>query len=396
MKLQLITQLLPRKEISHAYSLRQSDKICKDLKSISLGKILSDVYLEHISAIVHSVFMMGYKGKIAHTSLFSEKHRTTVSHFLNDGKWESIRLEKPLKKQVVDRIYGESRKSGCPVFCIVDDTITSHTKPSSQAKRPIEAAYFHQSHLKKRQNYGHQAVGIMLACNNVILNYAIVLYDKADSKIEIVQNMIKELPKPPYKGYFLCDSWYASNRLMNDFEQKGFYTVGALRTNRIIYPNQVRRQAKQFAPSICKDDPNINLVAVGNRKYYMYRYQGRMNEHDDAVVLRSYPEGAFGQVDALRVFISTQTDLTVQEIMNIYDIRWKIEVFFRSCKQKLAFDKCQLRKKQSIKRLWLILSMIHYLCCTVSEQIHSFDTGFNYFRNCVLQAVLDERRYSIA
>lgn len=76
-----------------------------------------------------------------------------------------------------------------------------------------------------------------------------------------------------------------------------------------------------------------------------------MNEHDEAFVLLSYPERAFGRSEALRVFISTQTDLTVQEIMNIYAIRWGIEVFFRNCKQKLAFDKCQLRKKQGIKRL---------------------------------------------
>lgn len=381
--------------MSHAYSLRQSEEICKALKSISLGKILSDVYLEHISAIVHSVFMLGYKGKIVHTSLFSEKHRTTVSHFLNNGKWDSLRLEKALKKEIIDRIYGESRKSGAPVFCIVDDTIASHTKPSSQAKHPIEAAYFHQSHLKKRQDYGHQAVGIMLACNRIVLNYAIALYDKADSKIEIVRNIIKDLSRPPHKGYFLCDSWYASNQLMDAFEQKGFHTIGALRTNRIIYPNQVRQQAKQFAPNICRGDPNINLVTVGNRKYCVYRYQGKMNEHDEAVVLLSYPEGAFGKADALRVFISTQTDLTVQEIMDIYSIRWKIEVFFRSCKQKLAFDKCQLRKKQGIKRMWLILSMIHYLCCTVLGQIHSFDTGFNYFRNCVLHSVLNEKRYPL-
>lgn len=89
-----------------------------------------------------------------------------------------------------------------------------------------------------------------------------MLYDKADSKIEIVQNIIKELPKSLYKGYFLCDSWYASNRLMSDFEQKDLYMIGALRTNRIIYPNQVRQQAKQFASSIRKDNPNINLVPL--------------------------------------------------------------------------------------------------------------------------------------
>ena len=334
--------------------------------------------------------MLGFNGKIVNTEFFSEKHRTSVAHFLNNGKWNSLQLEKVLKREVVDRIYNESQKSGKPIFCIVDDTIASHTKPSLQAKHPIDAAYFHQSHLKKCQDYGHQAVGIMLSCNSIVLNYAIVLYDKSHSKIEIVQNIIRELPNPPYGGYFLCDSWYASNQLIDSFARKGFYTVCALRTNRIIYPDQTRQQAKQFAPSICKDDPDISLVTVGSRKYYVYRYQGEMNEREDAVVLLSYPEKAFGESGALRVFMSTQTNLMAQEILDIYVIRWNVEVFFRNCKQKLAFDQCQLRKKQGISRMWLILSFSHYLCCTVSENGNSFDEGFNYFRNCVLQAVFGQ------
>lgn len=66
---------------------------------------------------------------------------------------------------------------------------------------------------------------------------------------------------------------------MDAFAQKGFQTIGALRTNRIIYPNQVKQQAKQFAPDICKNNPNVSLVTVGKRRYYVYRYQGKMNGH---------------------------------------------------------------------------------------------------------------------
>ena len=195
---------------------------------------------------------------------------------------------------------------------------------------PIEAAYHHRSHLKKQQDYGHQAVGVMLSCNELSLNYVIVLYDKSHLKIEIVQDIIQELPRPPHTAYFLCDSWYASNKLMDAFAQKGFQTIGALRTNRIIYPNQVKQQAKQFAPDICKNNPNVSLVTVGKRRYYVYRYQGKMNGHKDAVVLLSYPEKFFGEAKALRVFISTHTELAAQEILNIYAKRWNIEVFFRS------------------------------------------------------------------
>ena len=42
----------------------------------------------------------------------------------------------------------------------MDDTIASKTKPLSRALHPIEDAYFHQSHLKKKQDYGQQAVDI--------------------------------------------------------------------------------------------------------------------------------------------------------------------------------------------------------------------------------------------
>ena len=119
---------------------------------------------------------------------------------------------------------------------------------------------------------------------------------------------------------------------------------GALRTNRIIYPNQIRQQAKAFAPAIRKDDPNVSFVTVGNRRFYAYRYEGKVSDCEKAVVLLCYSEKSLGNPDALRVFISTQTNLSTQEILEMYAKRWSIEVFFRNCKQKLAFDKCQLRE----------------------------------------------------
>ena len=83
----------------------------------------------------------------------------------------------------------------------VDDTIASKTKPSSQALHPIEEAYFHQSHLKGKQDYGHQAVAVMLSCNGIVLNYAFVLYNKSISKIDIVQNIAEKLPESPVMSY---------------------------------------------------------------------------------------------------------------------------------------------------------------------------------------------------
>ena len=204
-------------------------------------------------AIILSVFLRGYRGKTVDFQKVSHCHRTTTAYFLNHGKWDDSALQDILKARVIHTIYQEAYRSGKPIFCIVDDTIASHTKPSSQALHPIEAAYFHQSHLKRHQDYGHQVVSVMLSCNGIILNYAVILYDRSKSKIQIVQEIAQELPVAPVVSYFLCDSWYTSVKVMDSFIQKGFYTIGALKTNRIIYPFGIRQKSQRFCPSFTKN-----------------------------------------------------------------------------------------------------------------------------------------------
>ncbi|WP_373245864.1 hypothetical protein [Lacrimispora indolis] len=124
-------------------------------------------------SILISIFLSGYHGKTTDFAKNSFCHRTTIAHFLNSGKWDESLLSDTLKQSVLEIIYSEAARTGKSVFCIVDDTIASKTKPSSRVLHPIEDAYFHQSHLKGKQDYGHQSVSVMLSCNGIVLNYAL-------------------------------------------------------------------------------------------------------------------------------------------------------------------------------------------------------------------------------
>lgn len=363
-----------------ANSIYHSNAVYNCFKELNLGLFLSDVYIRHLMTISSSVFLPGYKGKTVDFAKAGPHHRTTVSHFLNHGKWNSSRLQEVLKENVIHTIYQEAVASGKPIFCIVDDTIASHTKPSSQAIHPIEAAYFHQSHLKGCQDYGHQAVSVMLSCNGITLNYAVILYDKSKSKIQIVQEIAAELPPAPVISYFLCDSWYSSAKVMDSFIQKGFYTIGALKTNRIIYPCGIRQKVSEFALRIKKGDPDVSLVTVGNREFYVYRYEGKLNDIPNAVVVISYPKEAFSDPKALRVFISTNADMSTQEILDTYTCRWPIELFFRQSKNRLALDKYQIRTQTGTERYWLIMSLVHYMCCTCTGKYCVFEKGYQHFQ----------------
>ena len=361
-------------------SILNSNVIYNCLKKLNLGTFLSDVNMRHIIAIMLSVFMTGYKGKTVDFARASDCHRTTVAHFLNKGKWDSDKLRNTLKASIIEIIYKKAKETGKPIYLIADDTIASHTKPSSKALHPIEDAYFHMSHLKGCQDYGHQAVGIMLSCSGITLNYDIVMYDKTKSKIKIIQSIINELPEAPVVSYFLCDSWYTTTKLMNPFIEKGFHTIGALKTNRIIYPCGIKTSIQEFSMFIRKDDPNVSLVTVGGRQFFVYRYEGALNDMENAVVLITYPKNAFGDGKALRAFISTDIFLSTEDILVHYMKRWEIELFFRESKTKLSLDKYQVRSAQGIKRYWLIMSLTHFMCCTCAgESYCNFTEGYKYF-----------------
>ena len=288
-----------RKKVPLANTIHHSSFIYNQFKKLNLCKFYSNRVINHLMSILISIFISGYHGKTTDFAKNSSCHRTTIAHFLNSGKWNDPLLSDALKQAVIEIIYSEAARTGNPVFCIVDDTIASKTKPLSRALHPIEDAYFHQSHLKKKQDYGHQAVAVMLSCNG------------------IVQNIAKELPVPPVMSYFLCDCWYVSEKIINTFAQKGFHTIGALKANRLLYPSEMKKKLSELAAELSTTHNGFDLVTVNKRKYYVYRYKGNLNGIENAVVLLSYPEKAFGNPKALRAFISTNVDLSTQEILRI-------------------------------------------------------------------------------
>ena len=169
------------------------------------------------------------------------------------------------------------------------------------------------------------------------------MYDKSKSKVKIVQEIADEVPTPPVVSYFLCDSWYTCGDIMDAFIKKGFYTVGALKTNRVLYTCGIKRKVSEFALHLRKTDTDVSLVTVGSRSYYVYRYEGSLNSTENAAVLISYPKDTFHNPKALRAFISTDVSLSTREILDKYVERWPVEVFFRQSKNMLAFDRYQIR-----------------------------------------------------
>ena len=96
------------------------------------------------------------------------------------------------------------------------------------------------------------------------------------------------------------------------------------------------------------------------------------------MVLVTYPKDAFHTPRAMRAFISTDVSLSTREILDRYMERWPVEVFFRQSKDKLAFDRYQIRSSKGIQRYWLLMSLAYFIACTSYGETMSFEDGYAF------------------
>lgn len=358
------------------------------MDELNLTKEYSKPVVKHIEEFIKSAVSKGYAGKTTDMAEFSENHRTTKSHFLSEGKWDEKYLDGVIKSKATSHIESIAVKENKPVFVSVDDTVNCKKKPSSQAKSPIEETHFHHSHLLGKRVCGHQVISTMLSSGDSALNYDMHRYDKTkQTKIDYVMEMAQSLPVPKTKGYALFDSWFTCAKVINSFEKQGYYCIGALKTNRIIYPQGMRISISDFAAKYIEMN-DVSLVTVNSKDYYVYRYEGSLSGIANAVILISWPVDAFKNPKALKAFISTDVSLDTTTILEYYAQRWCIEIFFKQEKVNLGFDKYQIRSIKGIERFWLLTSLVHLFCCVGLPKPMKFGEGLIFVRNLIKSDII--------
>jgi hypothetical protein len=342
--------------------------------------------LDHILTYMVAATAKGFRGKVVDLAEYSERYRTTLGHFLAKGKWDESVLQSKVKSESIRQVLQKSKQTEEPLFVIYDDTISKKTKPSSQATSPMEQTGFHHSHLEGKVVWGHQVQAAVMACGDMALIHSIDLYDQTNikpdgsvyTKIDRVCDMAGTMPLPPHGGYVLVDSWFTCPKVIDSCAAAGYHLIGGLKTNRILYPQGIRISVQDFASHIRKED--VRLVTVNGSSYWMYRYEGALNEIPNAVVLLCWPEQAFGQSKALRAFLCTDVSLKTETISAYYSKRWPIEVFFRQSKGNLGFATYQVRSATAFIRLWTLLAWTHLFCMIGQGEPCSFGDGLRKAR----------------
>lgn len=345
-------------------SLSHHAQINQGFSNWQLPFYFSKPVLQHLLHFVDGMSSIGFTGKLTQIHAFSRhpRHRTTLSHFLHKSPWKETYLKQQCQ-QFVHRQLDPKQ----PIFFLLDDTISKKTKPSSQAACPIEGCGFHFSHTEGKSVWGHQVVQLMMKSGKQTYPYDFHLFQKeqTESKIELSQKLLAALPTFEQPTYLLCDSWYTSRKVVEAALGRGTHVIGALKTNRIIYPAGVRMQVKQFAAYL--DEQDTDLVTVGQEQYRVYRYEGALNDIESGVVVLCWPANQPMEAKQMRCFLSTDTELTTQAILNYYSERWAIETYFKQVKGTLGFQGVQVRHRRAIERYWLLVQFAYLFMCELQQ-----------------------------
>lgn len=304
--------------------------IHKFFMMLGLALHISKPVWKHLVHLVDALTTKRFSGTLTdvHHWSFHPNHRTTLSHFFTKSPWNEEKLLEKLQEWVLRQIERLAKRTNQPLFLSIDDTICQKTKPSSRATHAIQGCDWHFSHSDHQLVWGHSLVWLMVHTFTQAFPFAFRLYDKTSgrSKIDLAIEMLSSLKgKRAQPVYVLVDSWYPSQALIEACLKQGFHVIAMLKTNRILYPKGIAIQAKEFARYIEPND--TRLVTVGNERYRVYRYEGALNGLDDAVVLLAWKADQPMTPDHLHVILSTDRELSDEDILRYYAQRGRSNAF---------------------------------------------------------------------
>jgi len=201
-----------------------------------------------------------------------------------------------------------------------------------------------------------------------------------------IDTMIKMLKRAVSKGfvfdYVLTDTWFFSGKTLRAIVTLGeniklvcMAKIGNAKYN--ILPT-----GKSLRPHEIINRYNRSRGKT-NRKYKA-RYIPMQAEYQGIRVKIFLTR--FGVHGNWRMLVTTELDISFDRIIEVYKIRWTIEVFFKECKQHLLLGKCQSLDFDA-QIADTTLSLIRYILLSYYERIHYGTTIGGLFKQLSQSAI---------
>jgi len=342
--------------------------------------------IRHLLQIVDALLVCNQRKTLSDLSrlLHLAPDPKALADFFRESPWTVDLISQPRKKFMVCKLLELAAKAGLElkILASLDDSLGKKGK----ATKHLQAVDYHHNHTestKKRQawcnGYVYVELHLQIGPLGFLFDTRLYLREKKvrhlnrtrtkenrlayRSKYNLAREMLLELETLVPQGsqvYVLFDSWYASAKLINLCLRKKWQVVCALKSNRKINKQRIDRYNQTLAH---KPYQKVTLEAVDPHPahtYYVRTVHGHLEKISKAVyviISKKRPGDPHP-----KYFLCTDTRLSAEEALKLYQKRWPVEVDNLYLKQVLGLGDFRLRSFEAIQKWFAVVTLaMNYL-----------------------------------
>jgi hypothetical protein len=332
------------------------------------------------------------------------RHRAQVSRLLQRPSFCRLDINGILRKQLLDR---ESRR-GKFVF-LIDATLcgqsgkkTENTYSTGNRQRRPQKGRRYGKSKRARKSCHSFTMGLLITPSGIRLPWSRPHYTREycqrkglthRTTAEAAADLIRELPLPEGAEVIVIgDTAYDAQVVRDACAERGYLWIFPCNPERVLAGGKPRPSVR----SLLKDWSSWRLRTIrfcpGQGALVAYRrlspcrvgpkakprtfyvHEERRDVHSVGetrlVFSTAKPKLAKATPDEVKILLTNATRLSLPEVVELYSLRWQIELFFKELKSTLGFHHYQFRNFQSVIS-WteLALTTLLYLEWYRAEQL---------------------------
>jgi SRSO17 transposase len=293
-------------------------------------------------------------------------HRTRVNNFFMVERWDP---EAVLRQKAQELLQVLHPQPGETIYLVIDDSKNAKRGQSMDAvaklKDPVADTYI----------YGHQYVCAILVCCNQVIPWGIRLYAKPQhakalgrpfrKTTELAAHLIREFKAPcGVKVIVLFDAYYLCHTVVQACRAQGFRFASTLKSNRSLFKPGWKLKAGRYGQNLFRRRRTTALLLTKPHGRVRYRYV-------DAGWLKVSALGSlhvvYSRKGVTRKSLGLVTDdpeLSAAGLIQTYESRWAVELFFKDSKQLLGLGHYQNRSYRAA------VTHLHLVCLAYALLTH--------------------------
>ena len=247
-------------------------------------------------------------------------------------------------------------RPGTPVYVSVDEVFL----PKSKKQKSLPYVYY----CAYKKQWGFYLVVAHVQIGKYHLSAGFRIYNPKNEKskqtlaLELVNFLAPHL-KQFCKVTFLADSAYAEKNLMRYVIEGCCWTwISGIKQNRLSDGKSVRRRFKYLSNS------HYQSVCMYKRKFVASSYVGHLKDFSEVgLFVVTKTKKRTSTPVSWRYYYCSDQSLSVQEVLRLYENRWRIENDFWTLKEHLAIDDFRYRDESAVQTyLSLVFLVYNWIC----------------------------------